>query len=389
MLRVAYLCEFPSINGGENSLLSFLRTAQTSVEPVFVSPASGPLAQRLHACTFEHHEFSVFDKRGRRKDADLVSFELTELIGQLNVDLVHANSLSMSRVLGRVANTLDCPAVGHIRDILKVSDKAISDLSQLRLCMTVSDATRNCYVAQGLSATQVVTIYNGIDLKGFRESSFFAEHVSGSTPNQLGVRELLGISPTAIVIGGVGQLGLRKGWEILLDAVEAVIEQKGPSSDLHFVLAGRRHSEKQESIEYEEGLRNRSQNGLLKGRFHLVGYWSFMPQFMNELDLLAHPAHQEPLGRVLLEAAISSTPVIATNVGGTPEIFGDAGALLVPAGDSNAMAEALLATMEDPESAIERAANARHRMETRFSVATHRRLMLRHYQGVLGTNRVL
>ncbi|MBA61137.1 MAG: hypothetical protein CMJ76_02115 [Planctomycetaceae bacterium] len=386
MIRVAYLCEYPSINGGENSLLSFLLTPESGVEPVFLSPSSGSLSERLLACGFEQHEFSVFDNQGHRKSADVVSSELSILIGQLNIDIVHANSLSMSRVLSRVADTLDFPAVGHIRDILKVSDKVISDLSRLDLCLAVSDATRDSYIAQGLPAVKSVTVYNGIDSVAFKRTSFAPQQNHGEDAVKQGLRQRLGISVTSIVVGAAGQLGLRKGWEVLLDAVEMVLADQEQSLDLHVVLAGLRHSEKQESIEYEERLRARSQCGLLQGRLHMVGYWSPMFQFMEGIDLLAHSAHQEPLGRVLLEAAASSVPVVATDVGGTREIFGDSGAILVPPGDAKAMAEAILETIVDQRSANERVINARELIDTRFHVVSHRQQILQYYRALLEKN---
>jgi len=202
MIRVAYLCEFPSVNGGENSLLSFLQSAKSHVQPVFLCPGAGLLAERLSAEGFEHHEFCLTDDSGLRKSAQQVSSELRKLLALIDVDLVHANSLSMSRVLGRVAGDLASPAIGHIRDILKVSGKVISDLSNLDLCLCVSDATRRCYLEQGLPEAQAATLYNGVSL------SFLREEINSDSK---GVREQLGIPPTSLVIGGVGQIGLRKG----------------------------------------------------------------------------------------------------------------------------------------------------------------------------------
>ena len=64
---------------------------------------------------------------------------------------------------------------------------------------------------------------------------------------------------------------------------------------------------------------------------------------MNEFDLLIHHARQEPLGRVLLEAAASGVPIIATRVGGTAEILSDGeSARLIPPDNPHALAEAIL-----------------------------------------------
>jgi len=375
MIRAAYLCEFPSVNGGENSLLSFLQSAQPHVHPVFLCPGTGLLADRLGSAGIELYEFCLADDSGQRKSAQQVSAELLPLLARIDVDLVHANSLSMSRILGRVAGNLTCPAVGHIRDILNVSSKVISDLGNLDLCFCVSEATRQCYLEQGLSDSKAITLYNGIG------PSFFREQLN---PDSRGIREQLGISSTSLVIGGVGQIGLRKGWNVLLDAVEQLVVQHHEPLDVHVVLAGVRHSQKQESVEFERSLRNRAEQGELKGRVHLVGYCSPIYQFLQEINILAHSAHQEPLGRVLLEAAVSSIPVVATDVGGTREIFGEHGAALVPAGDVDSMAAALLDSMQNHEAALERAVATQQLVKTRFAADIHQQELLHHYYSLCG-----
>ena len=93
-----------------------------------------------------------------------------------------------------------------------------------------------------------------------------------------------------------------------------------------------------------------------------------MPEFLRQINVLAHPALQEPLGRVLLEAAASQTPVVATKVGGTAEIFGDNAALLVNAGDVHGLAAALRDVLLDPVAATERAVLAKERIASLFSI---------------------
>ena len=374
MKRVAYLCEFSSINGGENSLLSFLQSTPSVIEPVFLCPPDGPLTQRLQSLGYAQHDFRVFAEDGNRKSAEAVSAELCTLINRIDVDIVHANSLSMSRVLGRITESITKPTIGHIRDILKVSGKVLLDLTQLDMCLAVSDATRACYLQQGLSKNKIATVYNGIDASLF---------LAGTAPTSSCLRQDLKLAEKSVVIGGVGQLGLRKGWEVLLDAVELLGAGFLDRLNVHVVLAGLRHSEKQESIEFEQRLRGRSQNGMLKGRLHLVGYWSPISEFLLNINLLAHPAYQEPLGRVLLEAAASSTPVVATDVGGTREIFGEQGAVLVPSGNAEVMADGLRDIIENQPLAKKRAVHARQRVDSKFGIELHKAQILRYYDALL------
>ena len=165
MIRVAYLCEFPSVNGGENSLLSFLASTPEEIEPIVLCPQAGPFAERLRQLGIASEGLHLVDSNGQRRDPELVNAELLAILKSLSPQIVHANSLSMSRVLGRIANKLSIPCFGHLRDILNVSKKVISDLSQLSKCIAVSDATRQCYVEQGLDEQRILRIYNGITSK--------------------------------------------------------------------------------------------------------------------------------------------------------------------------------------------------------------------------------
>ena len=99
--------------------------------------------------------------------------------------------------------------------------------------------------------------------------------------------------------------------------------------------------------------------------------------------MLIHPAYQEPLGRVLLEAAALGTPVIATDVGGTPEIFGKSGAVLVPKADSHAMAEGLSRVLKEPEFSRCLTKEAASRVQTLFGTERHREAVLDLYRSIL------
>ena len=356
MVHVAYLCEYSTVNGGENSLLAFLAGVQDRVRATILCPETGPLVDELEIRGIDHVPFEFHLSDGTRKPAELLIAELVQSVQDLKVDVVHANSLSMCRLVGLSAGQLRCPTVGHIRDIMQVSAKGISDLNQLDQLIAVSDAARNAFIEQGVSADRVIRIYNGVDLQRF--------HAEIPRPDFW--KRKLNLPQDALLVGGVGQIGLRKGWCHLCDAVESLIDT---FPDLHVLIAGERYSQKQESQQYESDLRQRAVNGPLAGHLHMPGYVSNMPALLQELDVLAHTALQEPLGRVLLEAAASSLPVVATQVGGTSEIFTPDGAWLVPPRESQPLADALMQSLTSPANAKLRARIARRRIEEHFSLS--------------------
>jgi glycosyltransferase involved in cell wall biosynthesis len=84
-------------------------------------------------------------------------------------------------------------------------------------------------------------------------------------------------------------------------------------------------------------------------RVRFVGFHEDVRPAVADFDVLVLPSRQEPYGRSILEAMALGTPVVASRVGGVPEILSHgADALLVPPGDPAALAEALGSLLDDP-----------------------------------------
>jgi glycosyltransferase involved in cell wall biosynthesis len=201
-----------------------------------------------------------------------------------------------------------------------------------------------------------MVIYNGVDLQRFCPRS-----ASGR------LKAELGLPASAQIALSIGQICLRKGQDVLAEAA-GLLGRRWP--DLHWVMCGERYSTKAESRDYEESIAATFSAQGMTSRLHRLGYRRDMPELMNEADVLVHTARQEPLGRVLLEAAASGLPIVSTDVGGTPEILSDQdSALLVPPDDPLQLAGAIEQALIDPTQAHERAARARRVTEERFSIA--------------------
>ena len=370
MNDVAILCEYPTLSGGERSMLATLggvRAAGFSVE-VF-APPRGPLACAFAERDIEVVPFSIFDATNRRAAQSALRAELDRLLRDRRPRLLHANSLAMGRLAGPVAAELRLPSIAHLRDILRLSPQAAADLNCHTRLLAVSAATRACHVAAGLDPAKTHVLHNGVDLAQFCPRPRTGE-----------LHRELGLPADSLLVGAVGQIGLRKGFDVLARAAELLA---GELPHMHYVIAGERWSDKDESRRFEAQLRAAAA-GPLAGRLHLVGYRADMPRFLNELDLLAHPARQEPLGRVLLEAAAAGKPIIATDVGGTREIFplGAGAADLVPPDDPQSLAHAIRTLMLDPARRAALSAAARRRAEDAFGSERAVAGLVRHYRDV-------
>lgn len=368
-MRVVLVLEYPTLNGGERSLLAALPTALAKgCEVAAVAPAAGPLAAALAGLGLRVRPFDFADGAGVRRPLETLRRELAEVFRAAAPSLVHANSLSAARLAGPVCRELRIPSIGHLRDIVRLSAAAVADLNCHTRLLAVSQATAQYHVAQGLDARRLQVAYNGVDLQTFcpREPTGWLH------------RELR-LPPTALLVGNVGQLVMRKGQDVLAAAARDVATALPLA---HFVFVGARYSRKDEALQYERDVRAAFECPPLMGRGHFLGTRDDVAELLPEWTALVHAARQEPLGRVLLEAAAAGVPIVATDTGGTREILGDDGdgARLVPTGDAAALAAALVQSLTDPHTARRRAARARERIKRQFDVRTAAEELWRHYR---------
>ena len=408
---VLILCEYATLNGGERSMLSTLGgIAGAGYQVRVAAPAHGPLAEALRGAGGEVVPFEPRDAQGVRLPLDVLRRNLGEILRRHRPALLHANSLAMGRLSGPVTAEWSLPSLSHLRDIVTLSRQAIADLNCHTRLLAVSQATRQYHVARGLAGEKTYVLYNGIDLEQFRPR-----------PATGYLHQQLGLARDVPLIGTIGQISLRKGHDVLaaalanlpspttrfgnLEAIQkpgstlqpdgapacgsarnarqsarkaasslarrASIPQWAGGEGVPFawLIIGQRFSGKAESRQFEERL-HQAAVGPLAGKVHFLGVRDDVSRILNELTFLVHSARQEPLGRVLLEAAAAGLALVATDVGGTREIFRpeDEAACLIPPGDAQAMSAAIGTLLGDPTRRLRLGENARRRVEEAFDL---------------------
>jgi glycosyltransferase involved in cell wall biosynthesis len=356
-MRLTVLCEYGTLQGGERSLLATMdQLADSGMQFTVVAPPAGRLGKELQRRGVAHVPLDLRDDSGRRLPRELVQARLLEAVSRTQPDLVHSNSLSMARFSGMLGRVLGMPATAHLRDILRLTGRAIRQLNQNDRLVAVSQATLDYHVWQGLDPMRVEVIYNGVDLSEFRPRLS-----TGALKRELGIAD------SSFLIATIGQICLRKGHDLLAAATCRLADL---NPDVHVLIVGERHSVKQESLEFEQRIERDFADIGLSDRLHRCSYRDDVAWVLNEVDALVHPARQEPLGRVLLEAAASGIPIIATDVGGTREILTDGeSGLLVPPKESEKLAAVIRRVAEDERLRRRLGGAARAAAVSRFDVA--------------------
>jgi glycosyltransferase involved in cell wall biosynthesis len=374
MMRVLVLCEYPSLNGGEHSLLAVAKCLQPPcVEWLFAAPPAGPLADHLREAGWLHEPLVCTDAQGLRAPRSELRGSLAELIRRHRPHVVHANSVSMSRLAGPVVRGLNVASVGHLRDIVKLSAASIRDLDGLCRLLAVSAATRDWYRSCGVPGERIWVEYNGVDLDRFRPR-----------PPCGYLHTELGMDRGARLVGTIGQIGLRKGTDVFMAAAAQVAASV---CDVHFLIVGRRYSQKDETRAFEQRVRQQANRGVLRDRVHFLGVRDDIDRVLREMAVYVHAARQEPLGRVLLESAATGLSIVATDVGGTREIFETRppSALLVPPDAVEPLAQSIHRALSDSVLRQDLGRAARRRAETTFDVRETAVRLADHYSKIAGS----
>ncbi len=285
---------------------------------------------------------------------------VTQAIESAMPDVVHTQ-LEFSSILGSIAaHRLGIPSISTIhtldrprrfsRDSARFRIMAWTLRHRAQRVIAVSESARTHVLARaGLHKSKTMTIHNGIDL-----TEFARERPSARSE----VRKQLGIARDAVVVATVAVLRQAKGIDDMLDALPFLLRRH---PDLTYLIVGDGpHRSALEEHVAERGI---------AGSVRFAGTRSDVATMLAASDVFVHPSHAEALPTVVIEAMTAGLPVIATNVGGTPEII-ESGAtgILVPPHSSRLLADALERILESPRQARAMANAARRTAIDRFDI---------------------
>jgi glycosyltransferase involved in cell wall biosynthesis len=147
----------------------------------------------------------------------------------------------------------------------------------------------------------------------------------------------------------VANLRAEKGHDVLIDAAPQILEAH---PDAEFVLAG--------EGPHRDALMERARRRGVADRIQFLGQCRDVPAVLAGADLFVLPSRSEALPNAVIEAMAAGLPVVASNVGGIPELITDGvSGVLVSPGDPRALAGAVIGVMEEPGRAVQMGREAR------------------------------
>lgn len=269
------------------------------------------------------------------------------LVRTHGIRVLHANSAAPAQWLVPVARTARLPLLAHLHiDYLRRS-RYVFLLHQTTLLVGVSKQVLADFARDGMPPGRMRVIHNGIDFARLRSAS------------QDNPRHRLGIADDAVVISAIGSLIRRKGQDVLIRAFKLLDTGRDP----HLLVIS--DGPERSSLEALAAQLD------LQDRVHFLGHFDFddLPAIYGTSDIVALASRAEAFGLVLAEAGYFALPVVATTVGGIPEVVehGSTG-LLVPPDDPEALAAALSRLIGEPDYRRELGRAAKDRVERLFGV---------------------
>jgi glycosyltransferase involved in cell wall biosynthesis len=336
-LLVAHLTSSGFFGGPERQMLGLARSLPAATHSAFLLFAEGtrhePFLEQLRGCGLEAVVLERNTPRLGAMIAEVAGWLRRRRAAALCCHGYKAGlvGLAAARLSGAAAVAV---SHGFTAATLKVRAYEALDRACLRrmdrvVCVSAAQAAR--VRAAGVAAERVVVIRNAIDPEPFA-------HPEAADRARLAA---LLARPYRRVVGAAGRLSPEKGFGVLVAAAARVARAE---PDVAFVLFG--------DGPLRGALARQIAAAGLEGRFVLAGFHADVVRFMPHWDLAVLPSFTEGLPNVVLEAYAAGTPVVASAVGGVPEIVTDGrDGYLVPPGDPAALARRILAVLQAPPEA--------------------------------------
>jgi L-malate glycosyltransferase len=381
-MRALYVNHTAEVSGGERSLLSLLAGLPDTVSSLVATPRGrldtevrrlGLMTTPIPGTAGSLRLHPLHTPRALAEMAAAAGF-VRVAARRHRADLIHANSIRAGIVLG-LAHPASASIV-HIRDCLPPG--SLSTATQRLIVATATTVVANSrYTAESVRRVapnaRLEVVHNPVDLARWDPVHMDRDQARAAL-GEAGKRTLL--------MGVVAQLSPWKGQDTAIETLRILREE---GVDAHLLLIGSAkfvaRATRFDNEAYVAGLHKLVADVGLQDYVSWMGEREDVPELVRALDVLLLPSWEEPFGRALIEAMALGVPVVATNIGGPPEIIEDGreGYLVAP-GDAGAWAQAIHRIVDNPKRGREMGDAGRRRVKEAFSVRYHVAAMLDVYE---------
>lgn len=287
----------------------------------------------LPGVTAHYYNYPVLPLVSRPFNGWVAGRALLPHVKRFNPDLVFSYCLYPDGYAGlTVAKALSVPfaAMGVGSDVHSIHDRfslkhTETLLREADLLLAISGDLRERMISLGASPAKTRTVISGSDPEAFHVRDLEA------------ARAQLRVFPSAEIVVFIGRMDLKKG---LRELVEATATLRPMRPNLHVYLVGDGPDARQVESAIAANNAGAFIHTMPACAFDQVAIW------MAAADLVTLPSYMEGCPNVILEALACGRPVVATNVGGIPEIMNESCGRLVPPRDSAALAQALESVLD-------------------------------------------
>jgi glycosyltransferase involved in cell wall biosynthesis len=359
--RIAHILLWPQIGGGEIATLRVAKALDEAGEFQSVAFCHGKQTEvaRLFA---EHHiettDYEASDYSYRRPVPFVASaIRLASTLRSRRIDLIHCADMMGAYHAGLAAKLARIPIICHIRsNFEQIPARYKPPLLTINRFAFVSQAAwRNFNTIFHVPADRGSVIYDWAP----------APEVAGDfEATRARIRSELGIGPETPVFGMVARVAQQKDFETLISATAQVLAVR---PEARLLLVGE-NQEPEESLSYYRQLCKLIEAEGLTGKVTWTGFRRDVPGLMLAMDVVVLSTRSEGFGLTVLEAMSLGRPVVATRVGGIPEIIADGeNGLMHEARDATGLAHQILRVLGDRNLAAALSKRGRESVSNRFT----------------------
>lgn len=341
------------VGGTERQVVNLARGLDPSIFELSFAclRRSGPFLEEIERLAVPLAEYNINTLRSRKALKEQIRF--ARYVKQSRIQIVHTYGFYAHVFAIAAARLAGVPIiVASVRDTgelwTPMQRRAQKVVCRWADCVLVnSEAVRHRLIEEGYSQDKIVVIGNGIDLAKFARN--------GSDGRMHREFILSGDAPRVVVLS---RLHSMKGIDYFLEAA-AMVATRFPEA--RFLIVG--------DGPYREELERYAVRLGLGQRVIFTGLRLDVPEVLSGVTVSVIPSLSEGLSNTLLESMAAGAPVVATKVGGNPEVVEDGvTGLLVPPRDPGALARAISLLLEDPPMALSLGRAGRQLVAERFSI---------------------